>query len=78
MYSPVIDVKPLDNYQLYLTFKDGETKIFDMRPFLQTNIFKPLNDKCFFSNVRVSFDTIEWDDEIDIDPETLYNDSIKI
>jgi hypothetical protein len=30
-----------------------------------------------FNSVRVSFDSIVWDNEADIDPEILYQDSVK-
>lgn len=42
MYFAVIDVTPLNNYLLRLKFKNGEEKIFDMKPYLDTGIFKAL------------------------------------
>ena len=34
------------------------------------------NKRC--KTVRISFDTIEWDNEADLDPEFLYQKSIRI
>ena len=76
MYFAVIAVTPLENYKLSLKFKNGEYKIFDMTPYLETGIFKELKDEALFKTVRVSFDTVEWANEADIDPETLYKDSV--
>ena len=76
MYFAVTAVTALENYTLGLTFKNGETKVFDMKPYLETGIFKELKDETLFKTVRVSFDTVEWANEADIDPETLYKDSI--
>lgn len=73
MYPPVIKVLPLTDYQLQLTFQNGEEGIFDMKPYLSLPIFQPLNDLLMFNKVRVCFDTIAWEGDIDIDPETLYN-----
>lgn len=78
MYYAVTAVTALDNYTLSLTFKNGEEKLFDMKPYLETGIFKALKDEALFKTVRVSFDTVEWDNEADIDPETLYADSVVV
>jgi hypothetical protein len=78
MYFAVTDVAPLSNYMLRLKFKNGEEKIFDMKPYLETGIFKELKDENIFKTAKVSFDTVEWANEADIDPETLYHESIVI
>ena len=76
MYLAVKEVKPIDNYKLILTFENNEGKLFDMIPYLDKGIFQELKDENLFKAVKVSFDSIEWPNEADIDPETLYEDSI--
>ena len=76
MYLSVKDVKPLDDYKLIVTFENDEVKIFDMTPYLQKGIFKELKDISLFKSARVNFDTVEWENEADIDPETLYDDGL--
>ena len=76
MYFAVKEVKPQDNYILILTFENGERRQFDMKPYLDFGIFKELKDIRLFKTVKTSFDTIEWDNEADFDPETLYQKSI--
>ena len=76
MYLGVKEVKPIDNYKLILTFGNNEVKIFDMIPYLDKMIFQELKDENLFKAVKVSFDSIVWPNEADIDPETLYEDSI--
>jgi Protein of unknown function (DUF2442) len=78
MYFGVTHVTPLSNYILHLKFTNGEEKVFDMKPYLETGIFKELKDETVFKTVKVNFDTVEWANEADIDPETLYHDSIVI
>ena len=78
MYLAVINVQPVSNYQLILTFANGEKRLFDLNPYLETGIFKELKDVSLFNSVRVSFDTIAWDNEADIDPEILYKESTVI
>lgn len=75
MYLAITDVKPLKNYQLLLTFENNEKKIFDMKPYLDKGIFSELKDEKKFRSVRVSFDSIEWCNQADLDPEFLYDKS---
>ena len=78
MYISVKSVRPLSEYQLLLTFENGEKKIFDMKPYLDKGIYKELKDESKFKTVRISFDSIEWCNNADIDPEFLYEKSEKI
>ncbi len=78
MYLPVISVTPIDNYKILLIFGNGEKRQFDMNPFLDKGIFQELRDISIFNTVKVSFDSIEWENEADIDPEILYQYSEKL
>jgi hypothetical protein len=49
-----------------------------MKPYLNTGIFKELKNEAVFKTAKISFDTVEWDNEADIDPETLYADSVAL
>jgi hypothetical protein len=49
-----------------------------MKPYLDLGIFQELRDLKLFKTVKTSFDSIEWDNEADIDPEILYQESSKI
>ncbi|TCO09170.1 DUF2442 domain-containing protein [Natronoflexus pectinivorans] len=75
MYIAVKDVKALDNYILLLTFENNEVKRFDMKPYLHISVYQQLKDEKVFKSVKPSFDTIEWNKDIDIDPEILYSES---
>jgi hypothetical protein len=76
MYSPVMNVKPLDNYKLLLEFGNGEKKVFNVSPYLSIGKFAELRDLSIFTSVTVKFDSIEWINHLDIDPEFLYEKSI--
>lgn len=77
MYLAIKNVQPTSNYQLILTFENGEKRQFDMNPYLGLGIFKELQDVSKFNTVKVCFDTIEWENEADLDPEILYKNSKK-
>jgi len=78
MNPRVKDVKPTQNYTLHLWFKNGEEGIFDMKPYLDTGVFKTLKDKALFNTVRVCASSIAWKNNVDIAPETLYYESTNI
>ena len=78
MYLAVKFVQPQDDYLLLLTFENDEIRQFDMKPYLGAGLFSELKDIALFNTVHKSFDTIEWDNAADFDPEVLYKDSIRI
>jgi len=71
-----INVKPLPNHQLFLTFDNGESRLFDLRPYLTISFFAPLQKPDVFQSVRISPISVEWDGGIDICPDELYYNSI--
>ena len=75
MLPKVKSVKPLPNYQLLLTFDNGEQRQFDMSSYLDKGIFADLKDESLFRSVRVIFDTIEWPNGADLCLEVLYEQS---
>ena len=75
MYLSVKKVKPLSNYRLELTFENKEKKIFDVKPYLDTGLFKELKNEKLFNLVKISYDSIEWPNGVDLDPEVLYEKS---
>jgi hypothetical protein len=77
MYLAVKNVKPLPDYKLLLTFENEEIRIFDMSSYLDKGIFKELKDFAMFNTVKVNFDSVEWANEADLDPELLYEESTK-
>jgi hypothetical protein len=68
-------VKPLQAYQLEVTFKNGERRLFDAKPFLERGIFGRLKDVSLFNQAYVAYDTVCWPGELDIAPETIYRRS---
>jgi hypothetical protein len=75
MYLAVIDVKALENYRLLLTFENNEKRVFDVRPFLNQGMYSELKDKKLFQTIHTSFDSIQWANQLDFDPEFLYRES---
>ncbi len=78
MYIGIKAVRAMEGYKILLEFENGEERIFDLKPYLSLGKFSELKDHNKFKTVRVNFDTIEWDNHIDLDPEFLYEHSKEI
>lgn len=68
----VIKAKAENDFSLILEFNDGCIKCFDVKPYLGYEVFKPLKDLNYFKQIKIAFGTVQWQDEQDISPETLY------
>ena len=77
MYPGVVSVKALEDHKLLLDFDNNERRLFDLKPVLDFGRFSELKDEKLFKTVKVSFDTVEWANELDLDPEYLYDESVE-
>jgi len=75
MYLGVREVTPNEDFSLNVILENGEKRVLDMKPYLDLGVFKRLRDYSCFKRARVAFDTIEWDDGVDLDPEFVYEKS---
>jgi hypothetical protein len=78
MYLGIKQVAATDDYQLDLTFENNECRRFDVKPLLTIGRFSELQDITLFKTVKISFDTVEWDNGLDLDPEYLHDRSQQI
>ncbi len=70
-------VQPLADFQLRLTFTNGEIRIYDVRPLVaRGGVFRELQDASAFRSVRPRYGTVQWSGGQDICPDTLYEDSV--
>ena len=73
----VSGVRPLKNHKLWLRFNNGEARIFDFAPLLGKPAFAPLKEESVFFGVYIDYGVPVWNDgDIDIAPETLYEQSV--
>ena len=77
MNPRVSSVTATDDYKLELVFSGGERGVYDCAHLLGFGVFKELEDKTYFKQVKVLGGTVVWPHEQDICPDTLYLDSVK-
>ena len=71
----ITDVRPLRGMMMLVTFSSGEKRLFDASR-LTGGAFEPLKDEKVFFSPSLFHGAITWNDgEIDIAPETVYEDS---
>ena len=73
MTPKAINVEAIENYELKVTFDNGEVKIFDVKPYFGHKLFDKLKDVKIFKIVKIAGLSIEWDNGVDICPDELYN-----
>jgi hypothetical protein len=78
MFIEVVNAKYISEYKILIEFNDGQLKIVDLRNELKGNVFKPLEDKDFFRNFTIRYNTIEWENGADFAPEFLYQIGKKV
>jgi hypothetical protein len=76
--NKVIAVRANDDFSLDLKFNDGSVKRFDVKPYFEYGVFRELGDLHYFKKVRVAFGTVQWPNEQDISPETLYLEGVAV
>jgi hypothetical protein len=75
MYPAVKSVKATEGHKLIIGFDNGECRVFDVGTLLSIGRFRDLTSPQVFRKMRVSFDTVEWENALDLDPEYVYERS---
>ncbi len=64
-------VTPKSDYTLEITATDGRKGIFDVRPYLELEVFAELKEKTSFAKVRNGRYFVEWDCGADLSSDTI-------
>jgi hypothetical protein len=75
MNPRVESVKANPDHTLTIVFTNGETRKFDVKPYLDKGIFRELQNKGYFGMVRPFLGSIQWPHGQDFCPDTLYEES---
>lgn len=78
MKLKVIAVKPMQDKILLVTFSNGETRRFDVKPYIKGPWYGNLAKEDYFAKVAPAGSTVAWPDGQDIAPHELYDLSIPV
>ena len=67
-----------NDFTLELTFDDGTVRLFDTKPYHDKGIFTDLKNLEYFKDFEIIYGTVQWKNEQDFAPETLYIESVEL
>ena len=68
----VIEVKPLENYNIWVRFSDNYIATVNIKPYIKTGISVELLDSNYFNQVKIDeFGGIYWENGFDFCPNYL-------
>lgn len=76
----IVSVMPNDDYTLSITFDNGETRLYDVKPLIEKGtVFEPLENIEMFRRVYVDkYHCIAWDIDPNVDSEKVWNNKIDL
>jgi hypothetical protein len=78
MRNELFRLTPADDFELLLEYENGELRRFDMKPLLGMKPWNRIASRAMFALVRLEYGTAVWPGNIDVAPETLYFDSVRV
>ena len=72
MTPQIAKVEVMPGYKLCVQFGNGESKLFDVGPYLNKGVFKELKNESYLKKVRIISGGIDWPHEQDLSADTLY------
>jgi hypothetical protein len=78
MEPRITSVEPMQDFHLKIIYENGETKLFDVKPYIQGTYYSELAKENYFKQVRVISDgwTVGWPNEQDMAPDDMYELSV--
>jgi hypothetical protein len=68
----VITAEPVDDKLVRVSFENGVQGLFDCSSYMTDRYWDSLNNPSIFRQVRVECGTLCWPNDIDIDPEEVW------
>jgi hypothetical protein len=78
MNPKVIKVQPEQSFMLSLWFANGEQRRFDMKPYLDFEVFQALKDRMIFDSATVFLGSVTWSNDSDLSYDTLYLEGVPV
>lgn len=73
----VISAKPLDGLKVFVTFENGVNGVFDCAYLTEDPYWAKLKSPAFFRQVRAECGTLCWPEDIDVAPESVWEDVVR-
>jgi len=67
----IVEIIPKENYILYVKTEDGKAGLFNVQPYLKSEVFAPLKDQHEFERIHNGKYFVEWDCGADLSADTI-------
>ena len=74
----ILSAEAVDGTHVRVSFDTGAVGIFDCAPYMKDSYWSRLNDPAFFRQVRAECGMLCWPEDIDIAPEDVWDDAVRI
>ncbi|MDP2864893.1 MAG: DUF2442 domain-containing protein [Elusimicrobiota bacterium] len=72
MTPQITKIEVMPGYKLCVRFGNGESRLFNIKPYLEKGVFKELKNEAYLKKVRIISGGIDWPHEQDLSADTLY------
>ena len=76
-YELIREAKVIDDHRVAVVFDNGVSGVFDCAPYVEDAYWRRLKSPAFFRRVKVECGTLCWPDDIDIDPEEIWEGAVR-
>ena len=73
----VVSAVPVEDRWVRVSFENGVSGTFDCAPYMKDKYWGSLNNPAFFRLVKAEYGTLCWPNDIDIDPEEVWEDLVR-
>ena len=77
-YQQTVTARIGDGFNIHVEFADGTKGIFDFSPYMEYPCYAPLRDRTVFEKVAAEHGTLSWPGEIDIAPEAVWAEAVRV
>ena len=77
-YQPTKKAEAKDGYNIAVSFADGTNGVFDFESYLVHPCYSKLKNRDLFVQVKADHGTLTWPGDIDIAPECVWEESVKV
>jgi len=67
----IVEILPKENYVLHIKSDDGKIGLFDVKPYLDSEVFAQLKDRDEFERIHNGKYFVEWDCGADLSADTI-------
>lgn len=67
----IAEIIPKEDYLLYIVSEDGKTGLFDVKPYLESEVFAPLKERAEFERISNGRYFVEWECGADLSADTI-------